>query len=195
MSCNRACVQATPALSGVGVPAGQCHAVFGRVRPAVGDIRWSDREALDCGGFAVIYRVASGVVAKVGPELDRGEAERQRYFAGRGQALPVYDFQEGVAVPPEVSRECCPCHGYRRDVLFEPEEQWGCTCNEPVSVLLMPEAGPAGEEYDSEEGRALFEAVAGIMLARFGRVYDDRPSNLGRWKGRLVALDFGEELS
>jgi hypothetical protein len=120
----------------------------------VGKIDWRQRKVIGGGGLAVVYEVAPGVVAKVG-DVQPEEAQAQRYFARQGQALPVWDYAEEVALPDEVSREVCAIHGERRSFL---PDGYGCTCGSAQAVLLMPKADVAGVK--AEEAQAFMVGFA-----------------------------------
>lgn len=66
-------------------------------------INWKRRNILDGGGYALIYEVAPGAVAKVG-DVKPNEAWLQEYFAEKKQALPLLDYQPEIALPAEVSK-------------------------------------------------------------------------------------------
>jgi hypothetical protein len=153
----------------------------------VGKIDWRQRKLIGGGGLAVIYEVAPGVVAKVG-DVQPEEARAQRYFARQGQALPVWDYAEEVALPDEVSQEVCAIHGERSSFLPDGYE---CTCGSAQAVLLMPKANVAGVK--AEEAQAFMAGFAQDCYEQLGRYWDARPANVARYQGRLVALDFGEE--
>lgn len=152
-------------------------------------INWKQRNILDGGGYALVYEVAPGVVAKVG-DIKPNEAWLQQYYAEKKQALPVLDYQLEVALPAEVNKECCPLHGLRREIL--PEQGYSCTCGKPQAVLLMPKA-ELPEDLKSEEVRAFMMGFSKDCEQEFGFYWDARPKNVARYEGRWVALDFGEE--
>jgi hypothetical protein len=153
-------------------------------------INWRRRKVLDYGGAAVVYLVA-GVVAKVG-QITVEEADAQRHFAQSGEALPVLSYVEEFPLPHVVTKECCGRHGLRKAIL--PEDAMDCTCGEPLAVLLMPLAAPLDEAaYCSPETQQFALHIADKCRTELGRCWDDRPANIARYNGRLVALDFGEE--
>jgi hypothetical protein len=160
--------------------------------PTVAEIDWEARQRLGMGGFAVVYRVAPGVAAKVGQmgAIDPNEVEAQRYFARRFLALPVWDYQAGCHLPLAVNREVCPRHGVRREILRPGQS---CACGRPLDVLLMPEADPTWVDTSSAEYRAFVMFFARDCQTQLGRAWDARPANVAYYQGRLVALDFGEE--
>ncbi len=156
----------------------------------VSDVDWARRTVIGGGGFALVYRVTPEVVAKVG-DIQPAEAEAQQHFARQGLALPVLDYQEEVELPIEVSREACPVHGKRVDIL--PEEGYVCTCGQPVAVLLMPLADDL-DGVSQEELQTFMMGFSRDNEEQLGLYWDARPRNVARYAGRLVALDFGEEI-
>ena len=180
-----------------GVPATLAQTVWARgkqepdrpSRPSVGSIDWDERQVLDGGGFALVYQVAPGIVAKVG-DVRPEEVNAQRHFAAKCKALPVLDYQEDIWLPDEVCEEVCPVHGLRSDIVADGLD---CTCNEPRAVLLMPLAEPAWEDAKTPEGQAFMAEIAGECWEELGLLWDERPGNLAHYQGHLVALDFGEE--
>lgn len=152
-------------------------------------IDWKRRKIIGGGGFALVYQVAPGVVAKVG-QIGQKEVEAQRHFARQQQALPVLDYQPEAELPAKVSREVCPIHGPRKKIL--PEDGYLCTCDSPRDVLLMPLAesiaGVSGDEI-----RAFLMGFSRDCEQQRGHYWDARPANVARYQGRLIALDFGEE--
>jgi len=161
-------------------------ATTGSEKARISQIRWQQRRHLDGGGSAVIYRVAPGIVAKVG-EVAPEEAEAQQHFAGQGLALPVLDYREAVALPAAVSREACPVHGVRQEFL---PAGYPCTCGQPRAVLLMPEADCA-TDIPRDDQRAFIMGFTGDAQQQLGLYWDARPSNMAWYQGRLIALDFG----
>ncbi len=181
MSCQKEYLQVAQSMEREGLPSASVPAI------QVEAIDWEDRQVLDGGGFALVYQVTPGVAAKVG-NVRSDEAMAQRHFAAQGKALPVFDYEESVDLPDDVSQEVCPVHGERADIVPVGAD---CTCGEPQSILLMPLAEPAWEEANSPEGRAFMEGIID-ECDELGRYWDDRSGNLARYQGRLVALDFGE---
>jgi hypothetical protein len=153
---------------------------------AVADLDWQQRKLLDGGGAGVIYRVGPGVVAKVG-RVAPDEVEAQRHFARQGLAVPVLAYQAEVELPAAVSREVCPVHGSRREILPEGER---CTCGEPQAVLVMPEADCV-TEIPAETRRAFIMGFSRDAEEQLGLAWDARPQNMAYYQDRLVALDFG----
>jgi hypothetical protein len=155
----------------------------------IAQVDWKRRKALDGGGYAMVYEIAPGVVAKVG-EIKPNEAWMQQYYAGKKRALPVFDYQPEVELPTAVSKECCPVHGLRREIL--PDHGYACTCGKPQAVLLMPKA-ELPEDLKSEAVRAFMMGFAQECDREFDFYWDSRPKNVARYEGQWVALDFGEE--
>ncbi|MCQ3972396.1 MAG: hypothetical protein DPW09_02995 [Anaerolineae bacterium] len=154
----------------------------------IADIDWSKRTPVGMGGYAVVYRVAPGVVAKVG-HIEPEEVAAQRHFAGQALALPVLDYREAWPVPDAIDREACPVHGLRRQIL---PEGHSCTCGSDHGVLLMPEAD-LSVDTTSAEYTAFVLGFLRDCLQQLGHCWDARPANVARYGGNLVALDFGEE--
>lgn len=156
----------------------------------IADIDWSKCEPAGMGGYAVVYRVAPGLVAKVG-RIEPEEAAAQRHFARQGLALPVFDYHADWPVPERIDRELCPLHGLRQEIL---PEGYHCTCGSLAhAVLLMPETDDAPVDPASVEYRAFVLGFSRDCLQQLSRLWDARPANVARYQGRLVALDFGEE--
>lgn len=155
----------------------------------ISQINWKRRKIIGGGGFALVYQVAAGVVAKVG-QIGQKEVEAQRHFARQQQALPILDYQAEVELPDRVSREVCPLHGPRKKIL--PEDGYSCTCNTPQAVLLMPLA-ESTEGVSSDEISAFLMGFSRDCERQLGHYWDARPANVARYQGRLIALDFGEE--
>ena len=155
---------------------------------SIADIDWSKCTPAGMGGYAVVYRVAPGVVAKVG-QVEPEEVAAQRHFAGQALALPVLDYQEEWPVPNQIDREVCPVHGLRREIL---PEAYTCTCGSDHGVLLMPEA-ELPVDTNSAEYRAFIMGFSRDCEQQLGHLWDARPANVARYRGKLIALDFGEE--
>ncbi len=109
-------------------------------------IDWEHAKLLSAAGaYDLIYRVAPGLVAKVGFILPE-EPHLQQRLAACGKALPVLGYAENVALPLTISRTFCARHG-RRSL---PEDMIICCCGARLGVLLMPEADTAiWERYDA----------------------------------------------
>jgi hypothetical protein len=161
----------------------------GQAPPTIDAIHWRHRVPIGMGGYAMVYHVAPGLVAKVG-RIDLEEVEVQRDFATCGHALPVYDYRAQVDLPQIVTREVCPRHGPRRDILPDGQD---CLCGEWLDVLLMPEADVTEIDSTNPVIKAFMDAITAECLTRHERAWDARPSNVAWYHDRLVALDFGEE--
>lgn len=155
----------------------------------ISQINWKRRKIIGGGGFAVVYQVAPGVVAKVG-QIGQKEVEAQRYFARQKLALPVLDYQPEAELPAKVSREVCPIHGPRKKIL--PEDGYVCTCNSAQAVLLMPLADST-DGVSIDEIRGFLTGFSRDCEQQLGHYWDARPANVACYQGRLIALDFGEE--
>src|SRR5436190_17889364 len=156
---------------------------------AVAGIAGRRRRCIDLGGYAVVYRVGSDRIAKVG-QIEPEEVEAQRYLARLNQALPVIDYAETVELPSRLHHETCPVHGLRKAFLGD---GYYCTCDLSVDVLLMPLADTDLSRVSAAEIQAFRMAIAEICERDLHRCWDDRPANVARYQGHLVALDFGEE--
>jgi hypothetical protein len=143
------------------------------------------------GGYAVVYRVKPGLAAKVGC-IELAEVAAQRHFAGQGLALPVLDYRAEWPVPDQIGREVCPVHGLRREIL-PPAAGYSCTCGFDPAILLMPEADGIPVDPTSTEYRAFVMGFSRDCEQQLGLYWDARPANVARYRGRLVALDFGED--
>lgn len=199
MSCSRGVRVSEPIATTVGVPVLEAAWAAGRGSRGqplarIAEIEWDRRKIIDGGGYALVYEVAPGVVAKVG-NLEPDEVEAQEHFAAQGKALPVWDYKSMVDLPLEVSKEACPFHGARADILpFGPDdEDWACTCGELQAILLMPRAEEVGQETSPEDLASFMEDVSTACWVELNRCWDLRPANVARYQGHLVALDFGEE--
>jgi hypothetical protein len=149
-------------------------------------VNWDSPELQpkDAGGYSVIYSVVPGLIAKVGL-IERDEVEAQRFLASMGLALPVLDFAETHETSEAVRRAVCSAHGVRPVVANR------CTCHEPVAVLCMPEAHGI-ETFRETEIERFMVTVAAICQTQLARVWDMRVHNVASYRGRLVALDFGD---
>ncbi len=161
--------------------------------PRIADVdpdRSESWEIIDMGGQAVIYRIAPGVVAKVG-KITPAEAQAQAYFARQLKALPVWDYvEECCELFMPLASQVCPIHGVRRDILDI--RSYICTCFDAPDVLLMPEA-ETSVDTDSDEYQAFIIGFSRDCEQQLGHYWDARPGNVVRYLGSLVALDFGEE--
>jgi hypothetical protein len=154
-------------------------------------IRWRGAALIGMGGFAVVFRVAPGRVAKVG-RIEPEEVSGQRAAHAAGLGLEVLDFAPELTIPARVSRAFCPRHGPRHTIL--PNDVCYCACGARLAVLLMPEAGEPGADYESTEVVQVRQQLH-AWAASAGGLWDDRPANLARDpnSGRLIGLDFGDE--
>jgi PRTRC genetic system protein C len=156
------------------------------VPPSLRAVNWADRSVLGGGGYAVVYRI-NDFALKVG-RIEPDEVEAQRHFATQGLALPVLSYQPELDLPEAVSRELCPRHGLRQEIL--PLDQ-PCSCDEAQAALLMPVADCDLAGVAPDEIRAFIAGFARACETQLGRFWDTRPSNVACYQGRLVALDFG----
>lgn len=156
-------------------------------RPTVESIDWSEAKPLNGGGYAMVFRVAPGYVAKVG-EVQPREAEMQRWGHEQGYALPVCDYQRQVRIPREINEQVCPVHGPRNKIVPHPD----CTCGYPQDVLLMPEAEIIPADERSTETDKWCQQVADQIFEDQMFCLDLRPSNVMQWRGRTVIIDWGE---
>jgi hypothetical protein len=152
-------------------------------------IDWEGATLLSAAGaYGLIYRVAPGLVAKVGfvaPE----EAHLQQRLAACGKALPVLGCAEDIPLPVMISRTFCARHGQRA----LPQDMIICCCGAPLSVLLMPEADTAiWETYDALTIAEFLEEVSSYCYEELGHTWDAAERNLAIYNGHLVALDFGD---
>jgi hypothetical protein len=138
------------------------------------------------GGYAVVYRFYD-LAIKVG-RVSSQEVDYQRLFAARGLALPVLAFHsEPDGLPAAVRRELCPVHGVRREIMPDPAP---CRCAEAPAALVMP-LTDANATIEPDDLRAFLIGFS-REAEQLGLFWDARPSNVARYQGRLVALDFGE---
>jgi len=156
---------------------------------ALETIDWEHARLLSAAGaYGLIYRVAPGLVAKVGFILPE-EAHLQQRLATCGKALPVLGYAEDVSLPLMISRTCCARHGRR----WLPEDMIICCCGARLGVLLMPEADTAiWEQYDMLTIAEFLEEVSTYCFEEFGHTWDVAERNLAIYNGHLVALDFGD---
>ena len=156
---------------------------------SIKSISWDGAQLFSAmGSYALIYRVAPGVVAKVGL-VERQEVELQQRVAETGRALPVWDYEERIAVPSSISETFCSEHGNRS----LPDDMVSCSCGEPLSILLMPEANLAiWKHFDALSIAEFMEEVSTYCLEEFDFSWDCAERNLAIHQGHLVALDFGD---
>ena len=202
MVCDRGVTQSGRCLQGDGVPSAAAGSAFSGVAtqpclfetpglngPSVEVVDWDQAEQIGMGGYATVFQVAPGYVAKVGDILPR-EAEFQRWGAERGYGLPVADYQEAVAVPDRISQEFCPVHGSRHRIVLDDD----CRCGESLDVLVMPKAEPLDPALArSERAEAFQQRVVDEAFDEGRGLLDLRPANLMGWKGKIVVVDWGED--
>jgi len=160
--------------------------------PTVAEVDWATADPLGYGSFSAVFRVGLATVAKVGC-ITEGEVADQRWAAQQGWAIPVIDYQAHVSLPADLCREVCAVHGPRADIV--PPDDYLCLCGGArLDVLLMPLAQElTAEEALSAEAQDLQSAVANVLYRHCGRVLDRQPTNIMRWRDRLVIVDFGSE--
>jgi hypothetical protein len=151
-------------------------------------IDWEHARLLSAAGaYGLIYRVAEGVVAKIG-FIEPEEAAFQRLLAAAGKALPVLAYAETMCLPPKISRTFCARHGRR----LLPKDMIVCCCGMSLGVLLMPEADTAiWETFDALTIAEFLEEVSSYCFEELGHIWDAEDRNLAIYDGQLVALDFG----
>jgi hypothetical protein len=140
-------------------------------------IDWSKAEYLGRGAYGRVYRVAPGIVVKLG-HMREEEAIRQKKFAAMRLAVPVYDFQQDIEVPRQLVAGYCFLHGYDWDQ---------CSCTETRNALLMAEAERPGETRYTYRFMRRFYQLAYEVHDYY---WDNHTGNIGRYRGRYVALDF-----
>ena len=152
----------------------------------LGMVNWHspDIEQVNVGSYSVLYKLAPGLVAKVGL-IEPEEAKAQEYFATLGLALPVIDYGFQVGVGEKVSRDVCSVHGIR------PVVENYCSCGHSQAVLLMPEAHPP-RGYTEPEIITFMDHVSDIYARLFEQTWDYTMRNVAMYQGHLVALDFGD---
>jgi PRTRC genetic system protein C len=150
------------------------------------DTAWRDRTILGMGGYAVVYGFndAALKVGRIAPQ----EADYQRHFAAQGLALPVLAYTPDLDLPAAISREICPVHGVRQEIL--PPNHAPCSCDTPQAALLMP-VTDADARIEPDDLRAFMMGFS-RDAEQAGLFWDVRPANVARYRGRLVAIDFGE---
>ena len=142
-----------------------------------------DLEQVNVGGYSVLYKLAPGLVAKVGL-IEPEEAKAQEYFSTLGLALPVIDYGSQVGVGEKVSHDVCSVHGIR------PVVENYCSCGHSQAVLLMPEAHPP-IGYKEAEILTFMDHVSDLYARLFDATWDYQKRNVAVFQGHLVALDFG----
>lgn len=157
--------------------------------PSVDDIDWTKAHRIGMGGYATVFEIASGYVAKVG-NIHSREVAFQRWGAEKGYGLPVCDYREDVAVPDEISEQCCPVHGPRQAIVLLED----CACGSPQDVLVMPKAiSLSRKQARSRRAEEFQRKVADEAFSERQGCLDVRPANLMSWRGKMVIIDWGEE--
>jgi hypothetical protein len=140
------------------------------------------------GGYALIYEVIPGVVAKVG-FVEPEEASLQGKLAQRGWPLPVIGYAQATDLPPAITQAVCSEHGLRE----LPQDMIACSCGRPLSVLLMPEADPdVWAHFDAPTVARFIEQVSSYCFEEPGERRNAEERNVAVYRGRLVALDCGD---
>jgi hypothetical protein len=156
-------------------------------KPQVLAMLLRSRRMIGHGTYGAVYAV-SGVAVKIGyvpPE----EAERQNWVYSTLQAaLPVIAYASQIVLPENVTRQACPVHGLGYD-----EESWFCHCGEPKDVLVMPLAKYGGEAFFDSATRRLVQKVQNGLCERYHFFWEEKPSHLLKYDGRIILCDFGEE--
>ncbi len=156
-------------------------------KPQVLAMLLKSRKMIGHGTYGVVYAV-SGVAVKIG-HVPPEEAERQNWVHTTLQAaLPVIAHASQIELPEAVTRQACPIHGLGFD-----EESWFCHCGEPMDMLVMPLARYAGEAFFTSETRRLIQRVQHGLCERFHFFWEEKPSHLLEYGGRIVLCDFGDE--
>jgi len=157
----------------------------------VPSIKWNNRKPIHTGSNGVVYQVAPGIVAKVG-HVDPGEVDVQLWAEEHNYGLPVYNYQERVDLPGDVSREVCPVHGARRGMVA-PDSH--CECGRAVAVLVMPEAREIGADLAKSDVVVGFQKIVNWAVEkRWGARFPAcRPGHVMRWNGNMVCVGFNSE--
>jgi hypothetical protein len=145
------------------------------------------RRLIGYGSFGAVYNV-SGVAVKIGcvpPE----EAERQDWVQKSFHcALPVLAYGPQIKLPEAIARRSCPIHGLGCD-----PDSWYCHCGEPMDILVMPLARYGGEAWFDRKIQGTISQVQNALFERFHFFWEEKPSHLMIYDGRVVLADFGEE--
>ncbi len=140
------------------------------------------------GLYGAVYRVSS-VAVKIG-YVPEEEAERQAWVHRQfNRALPVLAYASRVKLPDEVTRRSCPIHG----ILGDDEKAWNCHCGDLMDVLVMPLAKPAPTFWFNRDVRKITREVIKALFEHFQFFWEDKPSHVMKYQGRIVLADFGEE--
>ena len=144
------------------------------------------RRLINHGTFGAVYSV-SGAAIKVGLVTEE-EVERQKWvYETYQRALPVWAYKPRLMLPEAISSLSCPVHYMDLD-----EESWSCHCSEPMDVMVMPLAEDACETWFDRSTQKVINPVVKGLCEQFDFFWDNKPSNLLRWNGRLVLADFGD---
>ena len=146
------------------------------------------RQLIGHGAYGAIYHV-SGMAVKIG-YVPAEEAERQAWVHQHfNRALPVLAYASQVKLPDEVTHWSCPIHGGTGD----DEKVWSCHCGDPMDVLVMPLAKPAPTFWFNQDVRKIARQVINALFEHFQFFWEDKPSHVLKYQGRIVLADFGEE--
>lgn len=153
-------------------------------------VAWENRPVLDGGATCVIVDFGDYII-KAGFIMDE-EVDRQRLFAERGLALPVFGFNPSTPIPHKLTEMICPIHGNDMD-----EESWNCHCGEHMSLLAMPKAFPLTEQERRErkdEIQSLLGQVKAVVRESKDRFYIETIDRhvMKDKDGRLMFIDFGD---
>ena len=146
-----------------------------------------NRSIVSYGAFGMVYEVADtalkiGCIGKSEPLIQQWVHENYQ------RALPVWAFEQEVALPKAVTYEVCPRHGYLAD-LWSPTSVT-CHCGDSLAVLVMPLAEPTGQ---LDVGNETFQdEVHEAVLTKFGVRLDVHNGNFVKFDGRLMLCDFGD---
>jgi hypothetical protein len=154
----------------------------------ISEIDWSKAEFIGKGSSSRVYRVALGLVVKLKDWMDRDEPTLQGHLSMRGLAVPVLEFdQECETVPQELRRQIRPCLIHDRNS----KKEWhSCTCNDPCSVLLMPEVTDPYQHVTYLEVIEFVDRLDDLIGTEYRTEWDSHEGNVGWYKEHLVGLDF-----
>ena len=71
-------------------------------------------------------------------------------------------------------------------------KSFSCHCNEPMDILVMPLAWPAGEAWEDPRVRVTINFVKAALWDKLCFSWDDAPRNLLRYQSRIMLADFGD---
>lgn len=162
------------------------------------DLEWEHLSVIGHGSYSVVFATGkhTRTAVKVAPKIEDDEIRRQNYFAEREMAVPVFHVEE-LTAPPQITRLCCYKHG-----LPHLPRSW-CTCHNPLTMALMPRVEPLIPDWDDPaiwaeeyvidpEVLAFMRKVDQECQNMFHKPWDMAERNVGRFQGKLVALDFGQ---